>query len=603
MIRVFPPVDAGYTYLQTNRSDDLGSLWSTFNIDLQSNLGTMRVAPRMILNTGSSDDADLTLPVAFKEFDGEIWALTVPDSGSTGVIFETASARPSASFTQDNSVGAKTNYELDSDMEVFDGRLWASNTDGLYAKSSAGGAWTQITATPNAGLLQYFRKFDRLYIFQNNGTDVESISNADVYASSGDYTYSLPVGLNGVCMTETSDSIWIGTINSANLAGDGSIIRWDGVSPQATDRYYINANEICSMVTKNDVPFCMDSNGILSQFTGSSFEEVGRLPFGVTLPRGTSTSVGNPRYIYPHGMVATKNDTILVLVRNIYEDANDTIPENLPSGVWEWSKEYGFTHKYSITYTESTTITDYGQNRVWAVGAIANMNLGDDASSRDGTILVGANYATDSTQGVVTNFGIFYDNSINTIQKKGYFVTTWYNSDQIQDKWERAWTTYRRFLDSSDSVQLKYRLNEEDPTYFTLTWTSTTTFTTTTDITSYGPTATGFNGTVGGEVEILQGTGSGVCVHITNISENAGTYTVTLDEAVTGVTNGTARARCQKWIKLPPTVAQDQVLSYSQFAIGQPNIRIQIKVCMTFKGNDEFHKLALFSNEDIKINP
>lgn len=102
-------------------------------------------------------------------------------------------------------------------------------------------------------------------------------------------------------------------------------------------------------------------------------------------------------------------------------------------------------------------------------------------------------------------------------------------------------------------------------------------------------------------MEILQGTGSGACVHITDISENGGTYTVTVDTAVTGVTTGTAKARFQKWIKLFPVVT-GQVRSWEQMSIGAPNTRIQIKGCMTFKGNDEFHKFVLVSNEDIKAN-
>jgi hypothetical protein len=212
-------------------------------------------------------------------------------------------------------------------------------------------------------------------------------------------------------------------------------------------------------------------------------------------------------------------------------------------------------------------------------------------------IICGSGYCTDATTG--TN-GIFYDDSLNVLQKKGYFVTTWFNSNEIQDKWERLWAVYSRFLNANDSIVCKYRNNEVDPVYATITWVNTTSFTTTTDISAYGPTASGFNGTIGGEVEIIRGTGGGQCVHITNISLNAGTYTVTVDTVVTGVTTGTAIARFQKWIKLLPEIT-GQVKSYGQMAIGANGTRCQIKCCMTFQGNDELQKLALFSNEDIKI--
>jgi len=98
----------------------------------------------------------------------------------------------------------------------------------------------------------------------------------------------------------------------------------------------------------------------------------------------------------------------------------------------------------------------------------------------------------------------------------------------------------------------------------------------------------------------LQGTGSGACVHITNISEDGGTYTVTIDNLITGVT-GTAKARFQKWIKLFPEIS-GQSNSFEQLAIGSSNTQIQIKGVLEFTGDNEFHKLAIFSNHNRKIN-
>lgn len=600
MINHFPSKDTSYRYLQTNRGDSIGNICSSMNLDFQSNYGIMRLAPRMLLNK-DTDLAGEGLPTAFCEFDGSLWAM------AGALIYRTAAStpEPNETFTPDASSGALTNYtQGESDMTTFDGRLFTTNSGGMYAKSSYAGAWSLITATPNEGTLQYFRKFDRLYTVQASNK-IESISNADVYTSSGDYTITLAADQAIICLCETSDSIWIGTANLQDLSARGSIFRWDGISAQATERYYIEANEVCSLTAKNDIPYCMDSDGVLRQFTGSSFDEVGRIPFGVgnKLPKGTGTGISNQRYINRHGMIATKNDTILCLIRNIYEDSTDSIPENVPSGVWEWSSDIGFTHKHSFSYSprETTDITDYGQNRVWEVGALVSMNTGDDSSDRNGSFLAGANFFVDNTTTSPARFAIFYDDSNDLIQKKGYFVTTWFDSDEIQDQWQRLWTVYKQFLSSTDSIVMKYRTTEVDPVVANITWVNTTSFTTTTDITAYGPTVAPFNGTVGGEVEFIQGTGSGACVHITNIVNNAGTYTVTIDTAVTGVTTGTGKARFQKWIKLNPAEAQNQVKEFSQMGIDASSPSIQIKGCLTFTGPDEFIKMALVSNEDIKI--
>lgn len=605
MKNYFPSQNGNFTYLQTNRSNNLGSLWSSFNLDFQSNLGTMRVAPRMRIVTATADQATLGSPVNFKFFDNRYFAL----AGAR--IFKNNDYNPAEPFVLDASTGVQTNYApADADLEVFDGKLWATGNSALYSKTGNGsgtGSWTLHSSAPSGtSLMIVSRKFNRLYV-TTNSSSVDS-TDGTTYASNGDYTIQLGNSAENTisCICETSDYIWLGTTNSESENGRGSVYAWDGISAQATARYYLNAPGAYSLVTLNDIPYVMDTFGVLSKFTGSDFDEVGRLPFSDLLLSDNSTGFArdNTRFIHPKGMLETRNNTILAFVKNNYDDAFDTISENAPSGIYEFSEEFGFVHKHALTYNRAnnSTITDYGQNRMATqaadgfMSALAHAYTPDDSATRNGMIMCGATYFTNTT---TQTSAIFINDSINTIQKKGYFVTTWFNSDEIQDKWLRAWIVYRRFLASGDSIVLKYRLYEEEPVYANITWTSTTTFTTTTDVTAYAPTATGFNGTSGGEVEGIQGTGSGQCAHITSIVNNSGTYTVTVDTAFTGA-SGTARMRFQKWIKMFPE-ATSQVKSYEQMAIGAANTRIQIKGCLTFEGNDEFHKLALFSNEDIKI--
>ena len=525
MINNFPAKNQGYTYLQTNRSDDLGSLWSTLNLDFQSNLGTMRVAPRLKKNTNTTDQANLGEPVAFKYF-GVFHAI------AGGRIFVGGTSANDV-FTPDTATNSQTSYSALSDLQIFNGILFSTTNTEIWSLDGAGGTWTRRGGAAPLGssshMMAYFKKFNRLYVI-GDVTKIYSLDTAYSLATTGDYSLNLNSPNQqevSICMKATSDSIWIGAGNYLNETGRGKIYQWDGISAQVTNEYILDANACMAILIHNDIPYAFDSNGALLKFNGSSFEEIGRLPNNNLV---NVNYVVNTSFIHPNGLLATKNNTILALVRNRNNDSTSSIPENLPSGVWEWSSDFGFTHKHSISYNPvaSSTITDYGQNRVALTGALSN---GDALSSPTGTgtILVGVNYYTDATN-IVS--GIFVDDSENTIQKKGYFVTTWFNSQQIEDKWARIWTVYRRFLASNDSIVLKYRLYEEEPIEATITWTSTTTFTTTTDVTAYSPTATGFNGTSGGEVEIIRGTGGASCAHITSIVNNAGTYTVTLDTII-----------------------------------------------------------------------
>lgn len=703
-MKYFPPKNQDYTYLQTNRSDDLGSLWSTFNLDFQSNLGTMRLAQKLVTTTTSTDDADLGRASAFQFCFGVWWA--VCGNG----IFSTADNLVTTAFTQDNSAftigasstqfdvtnpagitfrytydgtgtdpsitaltfpvgatvvisgtnlaagnrgtftvtGSGANYfevsnaagvaEVDktigsgsiavtggsfgtsfdpetSDLATFDNRLWVSTTYGLYSRVVSSSVWTlrHIFSTGNTShKLVYFKKFDRLY-FKDSTRTVLSINDSNVVATSGtDYAINLGDSIGRVStLATTSDSVWIGTRINDTVSSFGNtnyavILQWDGISAQATDEYTLTAAGCEALVVQESIVYAVDSEAIVLKYTGSSFDEIARLPVDrVLLTDAAEITTTNGRFIHYNGFVATKNNTLLLLINNLFEDNGNTISENCQSGIWELDlNTYNFTHRYSFTLKPltSTTITDFGQNRILGAGALKMNTLSTNSSLGRATLICGASYYTSAS---ATASAIFIDSPAKPDtdkegQKRGYFVTTWFNSDEIQDKWTRLWTTFRRFLNSTDKIVFKYRLNEVEPIEATITWTSTTTFTTTTNVSAYGPTATGFNGTTGGEVEVVQGTGSGSCTHISGISEAGGTYTVTLDNAVTGV-SGTAKARFQKWIKLFPEIT-GQVLSYGSTAIGGSNTRIQIKGVMEFTGDDEFHKLAIWSNEDIKIS-
>lgn len=700
MKNYFPPIDKNYTYLQTNRSDDLGSLWSSFNLDFQSNLGTMRLAQKLVTTTTSADDADLGRPSAFEFCFGLWWA--VCGNG----VFKTADNLVTSAFTQDSSsftigasstqfdvtnpagttykytydgtgtdpgitaarfvigqtvvitgtnlaagnrgtftiTGSGANYfevtnaagvaEVDktigsgsiaisggsfstafdpesSDLAVFNDILWASTTYGLYSKASATAVWTlrHIFETGNTShKLVYFKKFNRLY-FRDTASTVPSISTSNVVATSGDYFINLGSSIGRIStLAATTDFIWIGTrinviVGSGNLVY-GSIFQWDGFSAQPSIEYTLNAAGCMALLNHESTMYAVDSEARVLEQTGYSFKEIARLPVDrVLLTDATETTTTNGRFVHYNGFVGTKNNTLLLLINNLFDDNNSTITENCQSGIWELDlNTNNFTHKYSFSLKPltSTTITDFGQNRILGAGALKMNTLSVNSSLGRSTLICGASYYTTAT---ATASGIFVDSPAKPDtdkegQKRGYFVTTFFNSEEIQDKWTRLWTTFRRFLNSTDKMVFKYRLNEEDPTYATITWTSTTTFTTTTDVSAYAPTATGFNGTTGGEVEVLQGTGSGSCTHISSIVNNAGTYTVTLDNPVTGVT-GTAKARFQKWIKTFPEIT-GQVLSYAQLPMGGSNVRVQIKGVLEWTGDDEFYKFILESNEDIK---
>lgn len=571
-------------------------------MDFQSNVGVARVSPRLKVNRSTSDLANLGCPVAFSPFNTRLYTV----AGSR-IFVSGGDGYPNDTFAEDASTGAGTDYDSNySDLCQFAGTLASTSPSKLRTLSGPGGTWTErdtFSSTDEVHKLCYFKKTDRLYYSQNE-TFINSMDVDFVVADGGDYTLDWDDLVAFVDMKASSNYIWIAG-KRENLSGTdmGVVWRWDGVSQQISAEYKIaGTTGIYAIVidTATDSPVVMGDNGVLYGFNGAGFSELGRLPFNKHLPYAGSAYLASSnkadRFIHPNGMAMSKNGTVLALINGKNNDNSGTQEENIPSGIWEWSKDNGFVHRQSFSYDPITSsITDFGQNRVSRVGALAVLNVADDASGRDGTLLAGATLFTNASS---TTSVIAYDNSLDTIRKAGYMVFNWLTSQEIEDNWHCIWAIYRRLLNETDKIVAKYRLEEESATEATITWVNTTSFTTTTDISAYANDATGFDGTYGGEVEILQGTGGGQCRHITDVSENGGTYTVTIDSAVTGVTTGTAKARFQKWIKLTPEIS-GQVNSYTNLPINRNSPRIQFKFYMEWTGENELHKLETYNTNHL----
>lgn len=693
----FPPQNQTFRYLQTNRSDRLGSIWSSFNLDFIKKLGTLKLAKKLVINTSTVDDANLGLPIAFEFFYNKWWAIcggrmykqtsangdlitkfsedtsafgvgdstsrfditnpagttfrytydgtgtnpnisatsfpiggvaavyntnmaggnegTFAITGSGANYFEVTNA--GGSVESDKTIGTglivvsggtegqdfSPNY---SDLAIYNDCIWATGTNALYKKTkdidlTDAGAWfRKDTLSTSIHKMLYFKKHDLLY-YMSGSTMIRSVDVNDTINSSGNYTIDMgkSVGWNRT-MVGTSQYIWIGTIrfndatDSAYNNVSGAISQWDGFSTQVLNEFPLTTSGVLGMCVLDDIPYAIDTSGRILQYTGYSFKEISRLPLGDKML--LSVNDNNATYGYPvhyNGMIATDNNTIQILVNNKNGDSVGSINENLPSGIWELDlTTNSLTHKQAPTLKtkDEATVRDYGQNRVLAVGALKkNMYESASASGKSETI-AGISYFTDAT---TSKSGIFIDSPVNATtdlegQKRGYFVTTWYESTEIADIWERLWTTYKQFINATDKIVFKYRLLEEDPTYTNITWVNTNSFTTTTDVLAY----------VGYEVEILQGVGSGACPQIVSVTNNAGTYTVVIDHDILGVTVTTAKARFQKWMKLAEV--SGTIMNYKEIPImDKRSTQIQIKGVLEWTGDSEFNKMIINSKSYI----
>lgn len=579
-------------WVQTNRSDVLGNMQGSFNLDLTKVLAKVHVT-RMITNVSGLN----SYPAGFAYFASAIY--TVQGFAQAGLVMATlASGQPSSLFSSVNVSGTPptTVDSTLSDIKVFKNNLYVTAFGKLFKFDGA--TWTNVNigTGSEAGPWMMCVYANTLYITSNTG------SGSKIYSTTDGSTIVTPVNAGALdlgiidlkitFLLPSGDRIWFGTININN--GLGYMYEWDGAATQPTRSYPLESAGSLAGVIKSGVPYIVDTQGKILKYSNGVFIEVGRFPINDKM-LASATNAFNARFIHPNG-AALLNGKPCFNISNMLADGV-SVSEFCPSGVWELdepifntlSQTYtgaGLYHKYSFSYTPTgtNTITDYGQNIIVGAGALVEFKIPTNITvSSNGSFLAGATlYSSASAQ----TSGIFFNDTFEAVSGTagqfstdafGYLVTTKIYSQGIKDTFQQITAYYKTFLASTNGIFIKFRTNDPQPTIISITWLDSKTFTTTSNVL----------GLEKYEVEGIQGPGSGKCGHISSIDNNNTFYTVHLTDAFSGVTTGTAKVRIQNWIKIKTDA--DKTEQFTDFAIDTGAARwIQFKICMLFKYLDEF---------------
>ena len=171
---------------------------------------------------------------------------------------------------------------------------------------------------------------------------------------------------------------------------------------------------------------------------------------------------------------------------------------------------------------------DYGdtylQFRVGLALINDNMTLG---AQKLGDVVFGVE-ATDSSNNPSFEFCVNHP----LVENRGYFVTPKLKAAGNKSQSKTISLNFDELIEN-DKIVIKTRTKTKkylpNKDNISATWTSDTVFTTTADLHELS---------VGDEIEIIGGAGSGTLHHVSSVSVLAGTYTVTLTEANPFVTNG-----------------------------------------------------------------
>lgn len=562
---------------QLNIGDLQGTLDGSFNCDLSFNKGKLSISPRTRITT--NNPTDFGTPVGFVYWDGYWWTV----SGS----YVWKSTNPQGAFVKDASNSGPYLTPSDcssaiSDITIFNDKLIVSTLSRIYKKTANGsgtGGWDLVDTGLSSAIVRPVAVYNnRLYWTRLNNTIV-SCDTAFAISTTSDSSYNMTLPANNVVtfLKPFPTGVYIGT--TMNDGSEGFVIDWNGETKN-TPRYQYNvyAQGALSAYVDNTYFYVMNSNAELLKFSGGGFTEVARLPVkrNALYNANSTGSSGNDRFIHMNGTTLI-DGRLSLLINGRNNDSAGSQQDNIPSGIWEYSEINGLYHKHSMSYnTIGGTTYDYGQVLLKSVGGLSNTaDLSSYSDAQKGNFLAGAGFYTDAT---TIAYGVFTDNYYDDEIKAGWFTTVQIRAEHFTDMYNLITSLYT----PTPAMQfvIKYRTNKTEPTTFSITWVTTTTFTTTqSDIVE------------GDEITILQGNGSGRIAHVVgNPTFSSPNYTVTIDTSIPNVT-GTAKARVQKWKKIDTITNTNNFFQNS--TINNPSTLIELKVAMLGTGEVTLDEMIL----------
>lgn len=230
----------------------------------------------------------------------------------------------------------------------------------------------------------------------------------------------------------------------------------------------------------------------------------------------------------------------------------------------------------SVNYFLTLVVKDYGQSYLLGTGAIATTDTKNIIY--DGLVF---SMRGSNSVGTFTNyFGVL----VSEFDNIGYFVTPRLESEDIEDNYQKLFIKYRP-LKTNDTITIKYK--DESVVGIPVstpqkgqscTWTSNTVMTFTGDLSEVETYLT--NSTKACEVEIISGAGAGQMSQISTITENAGTYTITLVDEIEGVSaSDTCNIKIENW-KVLDTITVNDTKGYKEIPIANTGKFTKIKTIM-----------------------
>lgn len=614
MIRHIPPKET-LRWTGPYLGNYYGTLWKTFNVDLDRNDGKILLSPRMVLIETNPELDSRGNVVAFTRTDADCtdryWALL----DTTG-LYKTDSESAPSPVTDWDSDGLDSSptdpldwtvHGNDSRNDSGRNKLFVTRDTGDISvlNDSGNNAWTGnwwVTKQAQPRLdtsipfhpIEYF-PFRKISLI-GDGNLIHTISRpSDTQNDTVSYArLVLPKELVSRHIFTTTNRAWILCYNK--IGGTGAVVEWDGFSQTYNDIHSIYSSAPTFGINYQENPLIINNLGIILEFTGSGFKPMIRggqqiaFPFSENRQISLSTTSGVTMTFStsPRGIIVGEDGLIYINMTQ-----GSTTYSRYGGGIWCLNPVTGRLYNKICLSGDSN---DYGYQNVnqagglyWVPSNVVTRNL-----------LAGA--IIDNTV-TTTQTGIWISdlqNSSSSGQTRGYFITQYILSEEIKEFWDNLYVRFRRFVSSSSSIVVKAKGvrsitagQNNSPVLLTITWVNATSFTLTS--TSIDDALA-----VGDEVEIKSGPNAGALAHITIISgAHGGAQTITIDETLTASTS-TGRAVFERWKKIG-TITSNSIYE-QQLSVGIDSSFIQFKIELRGLATEmEFSDLVATSKPSIKL--
>ena len=587
------------TWRQLNKGHFFGELFATFNIDLLSDRGKIKISPRTYRHFDNSDDADFGNTAAILRSAADStdrwWAI----AGTK--LFKSTTIVPDSAWAQDAIASSPTVNYLQSDMKNWENKMVVSTATDL-ALLTAGvwdsSYWTTTLGKSALSLNEHpLGVYNRLLLIG----DANLLHSVDRNGLATASRVTLPPEYEIIKIMPSIDKIWL--LTKHIYGGDAQVFSWDGFSDTYNFQYPIKASACLSGVLLDNIPYIVTNIGQILRYNGGGFVEAASFPvFNKNIYDDITTRVGSTWGDYigfssgagpvnANGMEII-DDKVHILINGKITGDNNNLFENMLSGIWCLDEDMGLYHRFSLSqYKASGTIIDYGMGVILHAGPLVSTDR------NNGLFLAGASFYPSNSS--TETSAIFINDTDDTLTKRGYIITSRIQPSVIQSMFNLIWVQFSKMKSATDKILIKKRQNIDHNLGFRadITFTNTTTFTSTN--------ANFANATSGDEIELVRGYGAGTTAHISTIAVNAGTYTIVLDEAIPNIVNGnTARCYVREWVKIDAyTDSSSSGDLFKKYPIGGVNPWVDLKI--ELRGSEEsptLEQISIVSKENTNPN-